>query len=74
VIQAPELTGVTKSNLLWLTDAQMARLQPFFPKSHGVPRADDRCVLSGIIFINRNGLRWRDAAKEYGPAKTSYNR
>ena len=23
------------SNLFWLTDAQMARLEPFFPKSHG---------------------------------------
>ena len=31
-------------------------------------------VLSGIIFIDRNGLRWRDAAKEYGPPKTLYNR
>ncbi|KUP94663.1 hypothetical protein TRIHO_05890 [Tritonibacter horizontis] len=30
--------------------------------------------VSGIIFINRNGLRWRDAPKEYGPAKTLYNR
>lgn len=32
------------SNLFWLTDAQMARLQRFFPKSHGVPRVDDRRV------------------------------
>jgi len=62
------------SNLFWLMDAQMARLRPFFPKSHGVPRVDDRRVLSGIIFINRNGLRWCDAPKEYGPAKTLYNR
>jgi hypothetical protein len=23
------------SNLFWLTEAQMARLHPFFPKSHG---------------------------------------
>ncbi|NPD17788.1 IS5/IS1182 family transposase, partial [Xinfangfangia sp. D13-10-4-6] len=23
------------SNLFWLTDAQMARLEPFFPTSHG---------------------------------------
>jgi len=30
--------------------------------------------LRGIIFINRNGLRWRDAPREYGPAKTLYNR
>jgi transposase len=58
------------SNLFWLSDAQMERLKPFFPKSHGKPRVDDRRVLSGIIFINRNGLRWCDAPKEYGPHKT----
>jgi transposase len=62
------------SDLFWLTDEQMARLQPFFPRSHGRPRVDDRRVLSGTIFINRNGLRWRDAPREYGPAKTLYNR
>ncbi len=26
------------SDLFWLTDEQMERLQPFFPKSHGKPR------------------------------------
>ena len=62
------------SNLYWLTEAQIERLKPFFPKSHGKPRVDDRRVLSGIIFINRNGLRWCDAPAEYGPAKTLYNR
>ena len=62
------------SDLFWLTDAQLERLKPFFPLSHGVPRVDDRRVLSGIIFINRNGLRWRDAPAEYGPHKTLYNR
>ncbi|WP_323008237.1 IS5 family transposase [Paracoccus sp. (in: a-proteobacteria)] len=62
------------SDLFWLSDAQMARLEPYFPKSHGKPRVDDRRVLSGIIFVNRNGLRWRDAPAEYGPHKTLYNR
>ena len=62
------------SDLYWLSDAQMERLRPYFPKSHGRPRVDDRRVLSGIIFINRNGLRWRDAPREYGPHKTLYNR
>ncbi|WOI35463.1 IS5 family transposase (plasmid) [Tritonibacter scottomollicae] len=62
------------SDLFWLSDAQMARLERFFPKSRGKPRVDDRRVLSGIIFINRNGLRWRDAPNEYGPHKTLYNR
>jgi len=62
------------SDLYWLTDEQMERLRPYFPKSHGKPRVDDRRVLSGIVFVNRNGLRWRDAPREYGPAKTLYNR
>jgi putative transposase len=35
---------------------------------------DDRRVISGIVFVIRNGLRWRDAPKEYGPHKTIYNR
>ena len=52
----------------------MERLRPFFPKSWGRPRVDDRRVLSGIIFINRNCLRWRDAPAPYGPPKTLYNR
>ena len=52
----------------------MERMEPFFPKIHGKPRVDDSRVLSGIIFINRNGLRWCDAPREYGPAKTLYNR
>ncbi len=62
------------SNLYWLTEAQMARLRPFFPKSRGRPRVDDRRVLSGIIVINRNGLRWCDAPAAFGPPKTLYNR
>ena len=62
------------SNLYWLSEDQMGRLRPCFPMSRGRARVDDRRVLSGIIFINRNGLRWRDALKEYGPHKTLYNR
>lgn len=52
----------------------MDRLKPFFPLSHGNPRVDDRRVLSGNIFINRNDLRWRDVPATYGPPKTPYNR
>ncbi len=62
------------SDLFWLTDEQMERLRPFFPKSHGKPRVEDRRVLSSIIFMNRNGMRWRDAPREYCPHKTLYNR
>jgi putative transposase len=62
------------SDLLLLSEAQMRRIEPYFPLSHGVPRVDDRLILSGIIFVLRNGLRWRDAPKAYGPHKTIYNR
>ena len=62
------------SGLIWLSDEQMARIAPYFPKSHGKPRVDDRRVISGIIYIIRNGLQWKDAPKEYGPHKTLYNR
>lgn len=57
------------SDLFWLTDQQMERLRPFFPKSHGKPRVDDHRVLSGIVFVIRNGLRWRDAPSAYGPTR-----
>lgn len=58
----------------WLSDAQMARIEPFFPLSHGIARVDDRRVLSGIIHVIRTGMRWRDAPASYGPHKTLYNR
>jgi putative transposase len=62
------------SDLFWLSPAQIRRIEPYFPLSHGVPRVDDRRIVSGIIFVIRNGLRWRDAPAAYGPPKTIYNR
>ena len=62
------------SELLMLSRAQMRRIEPYFPLAHGVPRVDDRRILSGIVFVIRNGLRWRDAPAAYGPHKTIYNR
>lgn len=53
---------------------QLWRLSPHFPLSHGVPRVDDRRVVSGIIYVIRHGLQWRDAPAAYGPHKTLYNR
>ena len=58
------------SDLFWLSRSQLQRIEPYFPLAHGVPRVDDQRVISGIIHVIRNGLRWRDAPKEYGPRKT----
>ena len=62
------------SHLYWLHQEHLKRIQHMFPKPRGVARVDDRKVLSGIIHVIRNGLRWRDAPPEYGPHKTWYNR
>ncbi len=62
------------SDLFMLSEAQMRRIEPYFPLSHGVPGVDDRKVPSGIVFVIRNGLRWRDAPAGYGPHKTICNR
>ena len=61
-------------NLFLLGERQMARISPFFPLSHGVPRVDDRRVVNGIVYVIRNGLQWKDAPAGYGPHKTLYNR
>mgnify|MGYP003412650439 CR=1 FL=1 len=58
-----------------LTDFEWRVIKPLLPdKPRGVPRVDDRRILSGTIFISHNGLRWRDAPNEYGLAKTFYTR
>jgi transposase len=63
------------SEEFWLSDGQWARLAPLLPnKPRGVPRVDDRRVISGIIHVLRCGGRWVDAPPCYGPRKTLYNR
>ena len=62
------------SGMFLLSEKQMSRISPFFPLAHGVPRVDDRRVISGIVYVIRYGLQWKDAPKEYGPHKTLYNR
>ena len=57
-----------------LSEAPMRRIEPFFPLSHGIPRVDDRRIVSAIVYIIKHGLMWRDGPKAYGPHKTIYNR
>ena len=58
------------SHLFWLehvhVHVHVKRIQHLFPKPRGVARVDDRKVLSGIIHVIRNGLRWRDSPQGYG--------
>jgi transposase len=54
-----------------LTEAQLKRIVPYFPKSRGVPRVDDCRVVSGIIHVIRNGLRWRRRPRSMAPIRRS---
>ena len=42
-------------DLFWLSKTQMGRIEPYFPASHGVARVYNRRVVSGIIFVIKNG-------------------
>ena len=62
------------ADLFLLSEAHMRRMEPYFPLSRGRARVDDRRVLSGIIYVLRNRLMWRDAPPDHGPHKTLYDR
>src|SRR5438876_8324366 len=59
-----------------LSDEQWQRLEPLLPqpKSTGRPRADDRRLLNGILWILRTGAPWRDLPERYGPWRTIASR
>lgn len=62
-----------------LTDAQRAKIQPLLPKRPkrprgGRPRAHDRKVLEGILWILRSGARWQDLPEEFPSPSTRWRR
>ena len=60
--------------LFWLSDRQWARIAPLLPHVHTGPvRVDDRRIISGILFVLREGCRWRALPDAYGPRTTVYN-
>ena len=55
-----------------LTDFEWSVIQPLLPnKPRGVPRVDDRRVLSGIFWVLRSGAPWRDLPERYVPYTTT---
>jgi len=62
-----------------LTDAQWARILPLLPKPKakpkgGRPRANDRDVMEGILWVLRSGARWRDMPDRYPAYATCWRR
>ena len=58
-----------------LTGFEWKTIQPLLPnRPRGVPRVDDRRVLSGIFHHLRSGSPWAYLPERYGPYTTVYNR
>lgn len=59
-----------------VSDAQWALIAPLLPPQprRGRPRADDRRVLAGILWVLRSGARWCDLPPEHGSDSTCHRR
>jgi transposase len=59
-----------------LSDFEWGVVRPFLPPRSrvGRPRADDRMVLNGILYVLTTGCRWMDMPLEYGSYKTAWKR
>lgn len=59
-------------DLSLLNERQAAQIEPHLPQAHGVPPADDRRVVSGIVYVIKHGLQWgRMHQKLTAPKKRS---
>ncbi len=77
MILSPEMEAQGRARRRWvmarlfeLTEEQVARIRPLFPKERG-ERVDDRKVLSGIIHVIQKGLCWVGAPAPMAPTKPS---
>jgi transposase len=59
-----------------LSDEEWEIIEPLLPPKAkvGRPRADDRMVLNGILYVLTTGCRWMDMPLEYGSYKTAWRR
>jgi transposase len=59
-----------------VSDGEWEMIKPFLPPMSrvGGPRADDRMVLNGILYVLTTGCRWCDMPVKYGSYKTAWRR
>jgi transposase len=59
-----------------LDDTRWSRMEPLLPPRarEGKPRADDRSIVNGILFVLITGCRWIDMPKRYGDDSTANRR
>lgn len=62
-----------------LNDRLWERVRPLLPPpiprpKGGRPRADDRACFEGVVFVLRNGVRWRDLPDRFPSPATVWRR
>lgn len=59
-----------------LDDVRWSMIRPFLPlhAKEGRPRADDRAMLNGILYVLITGCRWIDLPRKYGDDSTANRR
>lgn len=59
-----------------IDDVRWSRIEPFLPKraKEGRPRADDRSIVNGILYVLITGCRWVDIPSQYGDDSTANRR
>ena len=75
----PNTTGSRTAPKPFLSDAQWAIIKDLFDdpppsKLGGRPRVSPRACLEGVIFILKNGSRWKDLPEQYPSPSTCWRR
>jgi transposase len=73
-------TSTPDDPTIWeVDDALWADLQPLLviakPRQKpGRPRADDRRIFNGLIWLARTGAQWEHLPRQFGPKSTAHDR
>ena len=59
-----------------LDDVRWSKIEPLLPPraKEGKPRASDRAIINGILYVLITGCRWIDIPRKYGDDSTANRR
>jgi len=75
----PNTTGSRTAPKPFLSESQWVLIKDLFPtlpvsERGGRPRVDSRACLEGIIWVLKNGARWKDLPERYPSPTTCWRR
>ncbi|TWU56437.1 hypothetical protein Poly51_23480 [Rubripirellula tenax] len=75
----PNTTGSRTAPVPFITNSQWELIRHLFPKQKithvgGRPQVDHRACLEGIIWVLKNGARWKDLPERYMSSATCWRR